>query len=231
MHFSVVYKWQARFRSGQDSVEDDPRCGRPSIVMCSFKEPLKDMINRDRRTTVRAIADEHDISVPTVYGIFTDELIKISARWVPRLHKDSEKECRVRCSQEFVTHYEAEGDAFLDSNITTDETWLYYFDSETKRFGKPHVPLHQKRLGSRRAREKKMFVFFMDRHGMLLQHRVSNSHSGILFYFNYQFSLFYGSPKIHKSNIIQTVCAELNSDYIEVLKPFRFTSETYCWWS
>ena len=61
--------------------------------MCTFKEPVKYMINRDRRTTVRATTDELDISVSTVHGILTDELgmSKISARWVPRLLKDSKK--------------------------------------------------------------------------------------------------------------------------------------------
>ena len=87
---TTAYKWYARFRSGPDSVEYDPRCGRPAVVMCSMKEPVKDMINRDRRTTVREIADKLDISVSTVHGILTEELgmSKVSPRWVPRLLKD-----------------------------------------------------------------------------------------------------------------------------------------------
>ena len=95
-----MYKWHPRFRSGRDSVEDDPIYSRSSVVMCSFKEPEKDIINRDRRTTVKVIADQLKISVSTVHGILTDELYmsNVSARWVPRLLKDSEKECRVRCS-------------------------------------------------------------------------------------------------------------------------------------
>ena len=150
----------ARFRSGRDSVEDDPRCGRPAVEMCSMKEPVKDMINRDRRTTVREIADKLDISVSTVHGILTGELgiSKVSARWLPRLLKDSETDCRLRCSEEFLTRYDSEGDAFLDRIITTDETWLHHFDPEQSachRCRKPHVPLRQNRVGSRRARESR----------------------------------------------------------------------------
>ena len=90
---ATVYKWHARFRSGRHSVEDDPRCGRPAVVMCSVKEPVKDIINRDKRTTVREIADKLDISVSTVHGILREELgmSKVSARWVPRLLQDSER--------------------------------------------------------------------------------------------------------------------------------------------
>ena len=39
-----------------------------------FKEPVKDMINRDRRTTVGEIADKLNISVSAVHGILTEEL-------------------------------------------------------------------------------------------------------------------------------------------------------------
>ena len=56
---------------------------------------------------------------------------KVSARWVPRLLKDNEKDCRVRCSQAFLSRYDAEGDEFLDRIITTDETGLHHFDPET----------------------------------------------------------------------------------------------------
>ena len=92
---ATVYKLHACFRSGQDSVEDNPRCGRLAVVMCSVKEPVKDMVNDDRRTTVREISDKLDISVSTVHGILTEELgmSKVSVHWVPRILKDSEKEC------------------------------------------------------------------------------------------------------------------------------------------
>ena len=90
---ATVYNWHARFRSRRDSAEDDPRCDHLAVVMCSVKEPVKDMINRDRRTTVREIADKLDISVSTVHRILTEELgmSKASAHWVLRLLKDSEK--------------------------------------------------------------------------------------------------------------------------------------------
>ena len=42
--------------------------------MCSVKEPVKDMINCDRRTTVGETADKLNISVSTMHGILTEEL-------------------------------------------------------------------------------------------------------------------------------------------------------------
>lgn len=148
-----------------------------SAVCSSIKDSVKDMINCDRRTTVRAIANELFVSVSTVHGILTKELgmSKVSARWVPRLLKDNKKDCRVRCSQAFLSRFDAEGDEFLDRIITTDETWLHHFDPETKAMSSvwktPRTPPIKKARVQKSA-GKHMFIFFMDRHGMILQHRV-----------------------------------------------------------
>ena len=82
---ATVYKWHVRFRSGRDSIEDDPRSGRPAVIVCSVRDRVKDMVNCDRRITVRSIADELDVSVSTVHGILTDELgmSKVSVRGCP----------------------------------------------------------------------------------------------------------------------------------------------------
>ena len=53
---AFVYKWHARFRSGRDSIMDDPRCGRPSSVKSSTVGKVRDL--EDRRVTVRAIAGD-----------------------------------------------------------------------------------------------------------------------------------------------------------------------------
>ena len=80
------------FRSRREPIEDDFRRGRPAIVTCFIKDFVKDMVNMDRRTTVRVIADELGVLCSKVHGILTEELgmSKVSARWVLRLLKDSQ---------------------------------------------------------------------------------------------------------------------------------------------
>ena len=58
---------------------------------------VTDMVNADRRVTVRVIADNLDVSCPTVHRILIQDLgmSKDSARCAPRLLKDSEEERRV----------------------------------------------------------------------------------------------------------------------------------------
>ena len=50
-----VFKWHGRFREGRTSVKDDERSGRPSSLRPSRVSQIKDMLDKDRRLTVRAI--------------------------------------------------------------------------------------------------------------------------------------------------------------------------------
>ena len=57
---------------------------------------------------------------------------QMCARWVPRILKDENRMNQVKASQAFLRKWRSEGEQFLDRIITTDETWLYYYDPETK---------------------------------------------------------------------------------------------------
>ena len=100
---------------------------------------------------------------------------KVSARWVPRLLNDHEKQVRVERSREFLERYRRDGTSFLDRIITTDETWLWHFDPESKIqssvWKTPQTP-PPKKARVNKSGGKHMFIFFLDRQGMILQHRV-----------------------------------------------------------
>ena len=57
---------------------------------------------------------------------------RICARWVPRLLKDKHKQRRVSTSRAFLQKWRSGSNAFLDCIITSDETWLHYYDPETE---------------------------------------------------------------------------------------------------
>lgn len=175
---SFVYKWHERFRNGRKSVLDDDRAGRPASAMTTSNATLvRELLDNDRRLTVRGIAEELSLSYSTVQRILTEELnmSKVSARWVPRLLTDENKQRRLECSQQFLDLYDAQGDEFLDKIITTDETWLYHYDPESKQqssiWKSPDTP-PPKKARTTRSCKKEMFIFFMDRQGLLLQHKV-----------------------------------------------------------
>lgn len=187
-----VYKWHKRFRGGRQSTADDPREGRPCIVKMAVKDQEKDLIRSDRRLTVRTIAQDLAVSGATIHDVLTKELgmSKVSARWVPTME---EKERRVQCSSMFLQRYAAEGDAFLDRIVTTDETWLHHYDPETKAQSSvcktPRTP-PPKKARVQKSCGKEMFIFFMDRHGMILQHRMKEGRTVTADYYSKVFQYF-----------------------------------------
>lgn len=174
---SLVFKWHKLFREGRESIEDDPGRGRKKIVNTALVTSIKELVYGDRRLTVRDIADAVGVSVGTVHSILKDTLgmNKVSARWVPRILSTEQKERRVTDSRAFLRRYRREGEAFLDRIITTDETWIWFFDPETKRESSawkhtsspPPMKARVQKSGSRY-----MFIMFLDRRGMLLCHTV-----------------------------------------------------------
>lgn len=84
------------------------------------------------------------------------------------------EECRVRACPDFLRRDEADG-TFLLCIITTDETWLHYFEPEGKRHSSlwktPGNPPPNKARMMKSLR-KNMFIVFLDCHGMLLVHAI-----------------------------------------------------------
>lgn len=173
---AFVYKWHRRFSCGRDSIFDDERPGRRPIICKNLVQRISDVMENDGRVTVAELADLFDVSSGTIFTILTDhlEMRRVAARWIPRLLTENDKTKRVQLSKTFLWRYSHEKD-FLDRIVTTDETWLYHYDPETKQQSSAWKrktsppPLKAKVQKSGR---KNMFIFFMDVRGMLLVHAV-----------------------------------------------------------
>lgn len=117
------------------------------------------------------------IGKSSIHRILSDNLRmqRVCARWVPRLLKEEEKQRRVLCSREFLCRVRSGRDNFFDRIITTDGTWLHYYDPEGKQASSvwktPGTPSPKKAKVSKSV-GKSMFIMFMDRHGMILTHAV-----------------------------------------------------------
>lgn len=154
----TVYKWVNRFESGRVSLEDDPRSGRPATCVTEETVALvADVVNKNRRVTVREIAVSTGISsTRQVHEILRQRLQmrKLTARWVPRLLTDSQKRDRVVACRELQHICEDLGEDFWSRLITTDETWLPFYLPESKEQSKQwcgigdHAPLKAKTVPS-----------------------------------------------------------------------------------
>jgi len=82
------------------------------------------VIRENRRLTVREVADEVGISIGSCHQIFTQkrQMRRVSAKYVPRLLTDDQKENRVEISQELLAS--ANGSENFKNIITADNSAL-----------------------------------------------------------------------------------------------------------
>lgn len=176
MKKTAMYKWYARFLGGQQSIHDDKRSGRPNVTS-NHVAVIKELLDNDRRITIREIHERSDCSIGTVHRIIHDELNmrRLCARWIPKMLTDEQKVERVRCCNQFLRRFHREGERFLRRIVTVDETWISLYEPETKSqssmWKTPGSPSPKKFKVGPSAR-KQMFIVFFDVDGVILSHAV-----------------------------------------------------------
>jgi histone-lysine N-methyltransferase SETMAR len=101
--FSTIKKWAAEFKRGRNSLEDDPREGRPkSATTPEIIEQVHDVAWDDQRMKLHEIAETMGISKERV-GYFLHEELDMKmfcARWVPHLLTADQKRTRMKISEQ-----------------------------------------------------------------------------------------------------------------------------------
>lgn len=70
----AVRRWFEHFEDGRVSVEDGPRSGRPSTATSEdIVKKVEELLMRDRRQTCEELANDADVSIGSVYTIFTQQ--------------------------------------------------------------------------------------------------------------------------------------------------------------
>ena len=133
MSRTQCYEWFKRFKESRMSVGEDPRPGLPTSTNDDHVHRVRAVIRGNRRLTVREVADEVGISVGSCHQIFTEKFQerRVSAKFVPRLLTDDQRENRFEISQELFANANG-NEKFLKNIITGDETWVSGCDVETK---------------------------------------------------------------------------------------------------
>jgi len=137
--FSTIKEWAAEFKRGRTSLEDDPREGRSkSVTTPEIIEQVQDMLLDDRRMKVHEIAETIGISKERVEYILHEELdmIKLCARWVPRLLTADQKRTRMKISEQCLECFNKDKTDFVRRFITMDETWIHHYTPESKQQSK-----------------------------------------------------------------------------------------------
>ncbi|XP_042243396.1 protein GVQW3-like [Homarus americanus] len=126
--------WYKRFKDGRESVESDPRSGRPSTSRTPENvERVQVAINENRRLTVRELEDDLGIPGTIVSEFLTQDLgmKRVAAKFVPRLLSQEQKEFHAEVAKDLLQTTNNDRH-FLKQVITGDESWVYDYDPETK---------------------------------------------------------------------------------------------------
>ena len=132
---ATVFRWYRHFRSGQTSIEDSDRCGRPNTAVTPenvFR--VRSMVNDDRRVTYAEIKGMLKISSGSVNTILHEhlKLRKRYARWVPHSLNLEQRQGRVDWCHSMMERFDQGRSRRVWDIVTGDETWIYQYDPETK---------------------------------------------------------------------------------------------------
>ena len=88
MSHAQVVQWDARFKTGRTSVDDDKHTGRPRS--CTTPETvarIQELLRQDRRRTIHDIAEEVEVGYGTCQRVLKEELgmHHVAAKFVPRI--------------------------------------------------------------------------------------------------------------------------------------------------
>lgn len=120
--------------------------------------------------------------VPTIHNILHDDLglSKKSARWVPKLLSDGQKNEQVRISQQFIADVHRHSMDYLNKIVTMDETMISLHTPETKKQSKRWVPKGKPgpiKARVHASRTKHMVLTFFDAEGLIYTNIVPKGES------------------------------------------------------
>ncbi|KAJ4451655.1 hypothetical protein ANN_03124, partial [Periplaneta americana] len=135
MSKQMVHHWCRQVSEGCQSVHDEERSGRPSLINDDCVELVRQCIMENRCFTITELSSHFpQISRSLLHEIVTKHLLfkKVCARWVPKNLTPEHKMQHLGAALTFLQRYHDDGDEFLDRIVMGDETWISHFTLETK---------------------------------------------------------------------------------------------------
>jgi hypothetical protein len=120
---------------GRTDVHDEQRSVRPSLISDDLLQKNEGEIHANQRGTIREL--HHiipEVSKTTIHEAVTEKLLyrKLCALWVSIMVMDDHKMKWMGSVLKFPMCYAQEGEEFLHSIVTGDETWDFHHTPESK---------------------------------------------------------------------------------------------------
>lgn len=146
----TVRRWFKKFRSGDFSLENEPR-GRPETKV---DDELKVAVEADTTQTTRELAAKFNVSIPTILDHLKQiGKVKKLDRWIPHELNERQKRNRLEACLSLLSRHKSE--PFLHRIVTCDEKWILFnnrkrstqwLDKSEASKPTPKPNLHQKKL-------------------------------------------------------------------------------------
>ncbi len=173
MSKTQVRMWWRCFSSGETSVKNKPKSGRPrSQRTAANKNKVEQLVQQDGRCSVRNIADQTGLKKDLVWTILKKDLnrMKKSAHFVPHLLTQEQKDFWKKICEENLALIRQDHREMLSRIVTGDETWIATFEPETKRQSAAWVAvgdLPPQKAVRQCAQTKTMYTVFFDFQGVI----------------------------------------------------------------
>ena len=137
--YSNVIYWVKNIKLGRENMADAKSSGRPKDVSTpDVIEKVKQQVKKDPHISIRILAKMMKISRHSVFNILHKELKlkNLNSKWVPKILTKEQKKKRVDTCKSLLAKFAEDGDGFVKSIVTQDETPVYFYTPLTKQGSK-----------------------------------------------------------------------------------------------
>jgi hypothetical protein len=131
---TCCYEWFKRFKDGRQSTTDELSLGPPSMS-CDDAHVAQvcEIVHSNHRLTVRETADECNILIGSCHDTLMtkSEMHEVVSKFDLWLLTQDQRDSRAAICQELL-ECTSEDENFLIRIITSDKTWVYGYNMETK---------------------------------------------------------------------------------------------------
>ncbi len=129
-----IQVWHKCFKEGQTSFKDGAHTGRPRTARTRTNiQKVRQLLDTDKRQTVRGMADELHLSKTSVHKILKKDLnlSKIAPKLIPKLLTKEQRRFRVQLCEQNLSSLRDNPD-LMRTVVTGDESWVSVLEVETK---------------------------------------------------------------------------------------------------
>ena len=125
----TVYRWFEEFGSGDFSLEDKPRSGRPPVLENeALENALKEKPNATTRELARRLGSTHQTINSQLRALGYRKVLSV---WIPHELRDSDRANRMSICQSLLLRPHRKD--FLRNVVTGDESWVLYANHTRER--------------------------------------------------------------------------------------------------